>query len=175
MYSFGMLMVPIKKHYGLNQQFTNLIFSLNTGLYFGSGTIANVLCDKFGFRCVIMGASLVTALANASIPFITNSYVVVFVYGVIGGISYGIAYLSSMILLVKYFEKRLGIANGIQMSGSGFGAFLIPFITEFFLSRYDWMFTMIVYGCMMMQCVVLGCLLRKPPSKYVRRPFSDNT
>ena len=154
MYSFGMLMVPMKEHYNLNQQQTNLIYSINTGLYYGSGTIAYALSDKFGFRPVVMIASLITALVNISIPFISSYYMVVFVYGIIGGISFGIAYFSSVILLVKYFEKSLGLANGIQMSGSGVGAFIVPFITNFFLTRYDWMFTIIIYGCMMMQCVL---------------------
>ena len=42
----------------------------------------------------------------------------------------------------------------------GVGGFVIPQITNYLLKAYDWKFNMIIYGCIMMQCVVLGALLK---------------
>jgi hypothetical protein len=35
------------------------------------------------------------------------------------GIAFGCAYLTIFIILVDYFDKKLGIANGMTMAGSG--------------------------------------------------------
>ena len=35
------------------------------------------------------------------------------------GLSTGITYIASLIIITDYFDKKLGIANGITMAGSG--------------------------------------------------------
>ena len=41
-------------------------------------------------------------------------------------------------VLNGWFEKNRGKAIGITMAGTGFGAFLLPPIVEFFISNYGW-------------------------------------
>ena len=53
---------------------------------------------------------------------------------------------------------------------AGLGAFVTPHITRYFINNYDWKFTMIIYGCMIAQCVVLGALMRPLHVKNAAKP-----
>jgi hypothetical protein len=45
--------------------------------------------------------------------FLPSIYYMIFTFGVIGGISFGCTYLTIFIILVDYFDKKLGVANGL--------------------------------------------------------------
>lgn len=51
--------------------------------------------------------------------FLPSFYMIILVFGIIGGTAYGCIYLTSIIIMVDYFDKKLGIANGIMMASSG--------------------------------------------------------
>jgi MFS family permease len=78
----------------------------------------------------------------------------------------GCTYLPSVLIIAMYFDKKRGIATGITMAGSGVGAFVFAPFTEYLLSIFDWRFTMIILGCIVLQCGILGSLMRPvPPTK----------
>lgn len=74
--------------------------------------------------------------------------------------AFGCVYLSSFIILVAYFNEKLGLANGIAMAGSGMGAFAMAPIVEYFVREFEWKITLILIGALTLQCCVLGALLR---------------
>ncbi len=83
-----------------------------------------------------------------------------FVFGIVGGVSYGCSFLTCTIILVSYFDKKLGLANGITMAGSGLGTFAFAPLTKLMLSKLGWKITMCTYGAIVLQCSVLGAFLR---------------
>ena len=85
MYSFGIVMAEIKKNYDTSQGLVNLIYSLNTGLQFCSGTLAFAFADQFGVRAVIMVAGAITALMNLICAFLPDTIYIAIAYGGIGG------------------------------------------------------------------------------------------
>ena len=85
MYSFGIVMAEIKVNYNTSQGLVNLIYSLNTGLLFCSGTVAYALADQFGVRAVVMVAGAVTALCNMILAFLPDAVYIAIAYGGVGG------------------------------------------------------------------------------------------
>ncbi len=79
--------------------------------------------------------------------------------------------MSSFIILVAYFNEKLGLANGIAMAGSGMGAFAMAPIVEYFAREFEWKITLILLGALTLQCAVLGALLR--PFKEQKRVAND--
>ena len=92
----------------------------------------------------------------------------IFTFGVIGGISFGCTYLTCFIILVDFFDKRLGIATGLTMAGSGMGAFAFAPFTQFLITNFGWQDTMVILGSITLQCCVLGALLR-PVEHFQKR------
>lgn len=160
MYSFGLVIGPIKEHYELEDKVANSLTSLNTGFLFCSGPIVAGLTSTFGCRTVIMVGALVTSTLYFLCCFQPTIVPVMIFYGVIGGISTGCTYISSLIVIAEYFDKKIGTATGIVMAGSGVGSAVIPLMFEVINKNYDWKLTISIAACGILLCVILGSFLR---------------
>lgn len=88
------------------------------------------------------------------------------------GLSTGCAYLASLIVITEYFDKKLGIANGITMAGTGVGSFVLAPMIGYLIKKTDWKLTFGICACMILQTVVCGVLMR--PNKPVPVVVSAN-
>jgi MFS family permease len=85
MYSIGILLNEIKKHYDTTQDIVNLIVSFNFGFLYLSGPLAAALCSFFGCRKVIMTSAVVFGLSFVASAFFPNIYFTIVIFGFIGG------------------------------------------------------------------------------------------
>lgn len=166
MYSWGILLEPIKDYYEVNNQKANLLTSIYTGFFLISGPLVSGLIDQFGCRVAIMGGAFVTSLMFFISVFSPNIYVMYITIGFVGGVSTGVFYLASLIIIPEYFDKKKGIATGITMAGSGIGFFVGPPILEKTIKAYGWKITMAGCGAAILVNAFIG-ILSKPlnPSK----------
>ena len=121
-----------------------------------------------------MGGAVVTAAMYMGTVYAPSIYVMMGTYGVVGGISTGCTYIASLIIIAEWFDKKRGIATGITMAGSGVGSFVFPPLVGMLISKYDWRFAMSICACIILQCAVLGALLRPlnpiSSSKIAKKP-----
>ena len=164
MYSFGLVLAEIKLEFNVTEEKTNWLNSLNTGFLFCSGPIVAGLANQFGCRVVVVGGAIVTSIMYAVTAFAPSVYVQMVSFGVIGGISTGCTYLSSLIVIAQYFDKKRGIATGITMAGSGVGAFVFAPLIEFLIKSFKWKYTMCIMAGIILQCALLGILLKPLPN-----------
>jgi MCP family monocarboxylic acid transporter-like MFS transporter 12 len=160
MYSFGLVLKQIKGEFQVEDSKANLLSSLNTGFLFCSGPIVAGLANQFGCRVVVVGGAIVTSLMYVLTAYAPSIYVQMVTYGVVGGISTGCTYIASIIVVAQYFEKKRGIATGITMAGSGVGGFAFAPILEYLIGKFGWKYAVVIMGAIILQCAVLGCLLR---------------
>lgn len=172
MYSFGLVLAEIKLEFNVTEEKTNWLNSLNTGFLFCSGPIVAGLANQFGCRVVVVGGAIVTSVMYAATAFAPNVFVQMVTFGVIGGISTGCTYLSSLIVIAQYFDKKRGIATGITMAGSGVGAFIFAPLIEFLIQQFKWKYTMCIMAGIILLCALLGCLLKPLPNSTPRRRSS---
>ena len=119
MYSFGILLDAIKDYYEISIQKANLLTSLYTGFFLLCGPLVSGIVNQYGCRVAIISGAVVTSLMYFVSIFSPNIYFMYASIGVIGGCSTGIFYISSLIIIAEYFDKKKGIATGITMAGSG--------------------------------------------------------
>ena len=55
-------------------------------------------------------------------------------YGVMGGVGLGLMYAPAVVTVGQYFTRRLNLATGICVCGSGAGTFLLAPITSTLIS-----------------------------------------
>jgi len=159
MYSFGLITTGIKIHYEVSNKKANLITALNSGFLFCSGPIVSGLTNTFGCRIVIMGGAIITSILYFLCCLSPSIEPILFCYGVLGGISTGCTYISSLIVIAEYFDKKIGIATGIVMAGSGVGNFFLPMGIEYFIHNYDWKFALSICASCILLCCGLGAFL----------------
>ena len=160
MYSFGLILSEIKKTTNTPDSQGNLLSSFNTGFLFCSGPIVAGLANQFGCRAVIICGAIVTSICYMLTVFSPSIYLMMIFYGIIGGVSTGCTYISSLIIIAEYFDKKRGVATGITMAGSGVGSFMLAPLLSFLIKKYDWKFTMSICASIILQSAVCGALLR---------------
>jgi OFA family oxalate/formate antiporter-like MFS transporter len=95
-------------------------------------------------------------------------WLLVLTYGVMGGIGLGLAYITPIAMLVKWFPDRRGLITGIAVGGFGFGAVLTGPIAKALLARADnepSVFLPLGLGYLVLG-LVGAALFRNPPPGY---------
>uniref|UniRef100_A0A8I3W8H4 Solute carrier family 16 member 2 n=1 Tax=Callithrix jacchus TaxID=9483 RepID=A0A8I3W8H4_CALJA len=104
--------------------------ALAMGMIFFCSPIVSIFTDRLGCR--------ITATAGAAIAFIglhTSSFTSslslrYFTYGILFGCGCSFAFQPSLVILGHYFQRRLGLANGVVSAGSSIFSMSFPFLIK---------------------------------------------
>lgn len=101
--------------------FSTAIFALGLGAVIG-GRIQ----DRIGPRNVALAGVVLWAFGNILAGLLTTrlgAAALYVTYGVIGGFGLGMAYVSPVAMVTKWFPGHRGLASGLVLTGFGLGAF----------------------------------------------------
>src|SRR5688500_17912577 len=91
-------------------------------LYGLTAPFAAALMERFGIRRVVMGALLVVALGSGLTVFMTTSWQLVLLWGVLVGLGSGSMALSLVATVTgRWFVARRGLVSGILTAGGAAG------------------------------------------------------
>lgn len=83
-------------------------------------------------------------------------------FGVIAGLGLGLCYVTAVVSIAFWFDKRRTLAVGLGACGTGIGTFVYAPLTQFFIDEYAWRgCTLLLAGTFLNMCVC-GCLMRDP-------------
>ncbi|XP_045200630.2 monocarboxylate transporter 13-like [Mercenaria mercenaria] len=176
-WSTGVYNVIFLEEFGQPKSVTAWAGSLPTAVMYGSGPIASMLSNKYGFRPVIMVGGLMVSAGLILSFFATNLFVLFFTFGVLTGAGLGVVYIPAIASVSCYFEKKLSLAAGIATSGVGIGNFLYPAIIRWLVNMYDWKQSFLILGAISLHMCVFGALMRpvKRPEIKEDQPILDIT
>nr|KAF6398012.1 solute carrier family 16 member 4 [Rousettus aegyptiacus] len=118
-------------------QQTGWIGSIMASLSIAAGPLVAIIADTYDDKTVsILGAFLITggfliSSQATSIPFLCVTM------GVLPGLGSAFLYQVAVVLISKYFKKRLALSTAISRAGMGLTFLLAPF-TKFLIDQYDW-------------------------------------
>lgn len=84
-FSFGSFLEPISQEFNVTKAYVALVGSLMSGFYLIAGPFASAVANRYGFRLVAIGGSVLAALAFALANFAMNVEYLCVVFGVLGG------------------------------------------------------------------------------------------
>ncbi|XP_072938307.1 monocarboxylate transporter 9-like [Epargyreus clarus] len=161
-YSFGILHDEFIRYFGESQAKTSWIGSLFIAVPLISGPIMSALIERFGCRTTTMVASVVST-GGFLLAAISNSVELLCVtLGIISGLSMGILYVTSVVSVAFWFDKKRTLAVSIASCGIGFGTLIYSPLTNFFLQNYDWRNTLVLLSGTVLNMCVCGALMREP-------------
>ena len=79
------------------------------------------------------------------------------------GIGYGMIFLTSIVSVSRYFDKRRSLAMGISVCGSGIGSIIFNPLSKWLLDEYGWRGTLLIEAGLVLNCVAFGALYRPLP------------
>ncbi|XP_072013108.1 monocarboxylate transporter 12-like [Amphiura filiformis] len=139
-----------------------------------SAVIGSTLCKVYTIRQV---ALIGTTLATTSFVFASFSTTLWHLYATfaIAGIGLGIVMESTMVILVYYFKKRLGRANGIAHTACGLALFIIPPLAQFLIDQYGWQGALLIIAGLVANSGVGSAVFRPSPIELeIRHKLNNN-
>ena len=143
--------------------------SLGYGFLFVIGPVTTVLCEHFGCRVMACTGSVLTFLSLLLTSFATSIPRMYFTFGVLWGTGGSFLFFSGLLVLRFYFSRNHSFANGITMTGAGFGTLVFNIILQELDSKYGWRGGMRTISVFAALTFLGGCAYIPPPVDYL--PF----
>lgn len=177
-YAWSVFKSPLEQTLGLSGTLSALPFTVGIVVLGLSAAFGGTWVERKGPRWAMFVAMvcfssgfLLSALGMA----ISQYWLVVGGYGLVGGIGLGIGYISPVSTLIKWFPDRPGMATGIAIMGFGGGALIAAPWSSQMLATYGTStggvaMTFLVHGLVYAVFMSLGALLVRVPPEGWRPP-----
>jgi predicted MFS family arabinose efflux permease len=118
----GVLIDPLHAEFGWSVATVSGAVAVNMALYGLTAPFAAALMERFGLRRVVVTALLVVAVGSGLTVFMTASWQLVLLWGVLVGMGTGSMALSLVATVTgRWFVARRGLVSGVLTAGSATG------------------------------------------------------
>ena len=137
------------------------------------GPLATSLCERLGCRIVTICGGLICIAGLLLSSLVTNLLPLYLTYGLMFGSGTSLCYFPTIIVLSKYFKRRIAVVNGLVTAGSGVGTLVIgPGVQALFL-RFGVSSTFRIVAGIFSLVILCGATFRPVPAKYSQ--YNDRT
>lgn len=135
----GVLMVPLEEAFGWDRATISLAVSINMLLFGFMGPFAAAAMERFGLRRVLIGALLTVATGALLTIFMTASWHLVLLWGVVVGLGTGsMATVLAATVANRWFVQRRGLVIGVLTAASATGQLVFLPVMAWLATHYGW-------------------------------------
>jgi MFS family permease len=167
LFSASLFIKPITEELGFGRGTLSTAFGINFVLSAIATPIFGRLLDLRGVRAMMLPTITLYALATAALALLPASVPALFVmYGIVG--AFGVAQTPTPYgkVVSWWFDRRRGIALGIALAGIGLGTIIVPQLTRFLMTQFNWRIGYVGLGCAVLIFALLpnALIIREPPN-----------
>lgn len=135
----GVMMDPLHREFGWSISTISLAVAVNMLLYGLTAPFAAALMERFGIRRVVTAALLVVAAGSGLTVFMTASWQLVLLWGVLVGLGVGSMALGLVATVTgRWFVTRRGLVSGVLTAGGAAGGLVfLPLVSQV-SEQYGW-------------------------------------
>ncbi|XP_077986216.1 monocarboxylate transporter 13-like [Glandiceps talaboti] len=159
-YSFSVLYVAFLDAFGESKADTAWVGSILIFLYGLASPFGVTLARKIGHRRTAMFSGFLVFIGLFTSSFASHLVILYFTYGIVIGTGCGLAFMTCVEIISVYFKRRLTIALGIAMAGTGAGQFVLSLFSQYLLDIYGWRGTLLIFSALSLNICVAGALMR---------------
>lgn len=161
-FSFGTLYTEFVEEFQASKSSTSWIGSLFLSVPLMTGPLMSALVDKYGCRAMTILGGFVSA-GGFILSYFAKSVVVMYLtFGVISGMGLGLTYITAVVSIAFWFDKKRNLAVGLGACGTGIGTFVYAPFTTMLIFEYGWRWTVILLAGTLLNMCVCGALMRDP-------------
>ncbi|MGK2867123.1 MAG: MFS transporter [Mycobacterium sp.] len=169
----GVMMNPLHHEFGWSHGTVGVAMAVNMTLYGVTAPFAAALMDRFGIRPVLAGALVLIASGSALSVFMTASWQLVLLWGVLVGIGTGAISMGFVATVAtRWFEARRGLVTGVLTAASATGQLIfLPVVAEV-TTRHGWRWASLIVAAAALAVVPLVVLfMRNRPQDIGLTPY----
>lgn len=155
MYTWSIWVKPIITEYGWNTDQVAMMGNLMLGLFIAGVAIAGQLFPRLGARKVALIGSICFGGFITISAFVKIPVLMLFTYGVMGGIGVGFIYVVGQFTLSAWFPERRGLVLGIFLALFGLSPTVFSAPLNSLIGTIGVQSTMFAMGCM----ILIVCLV----------------
>src|SRR3954465_14132078 len=124
-YAWSVFNKPLQAEFGWSKSQVVLPFEVAIGTIFIGTFVGGRIQDRRGPRPVALAGVVLYSVGIMLASLVSSKdqlWLLVLTYGVMGGIGLGLAYITPIAMLAKWFPDKRGLITGIAVGGFGFGA-----------------------------------------------------
>ncbi|HVL84895.1 MAG TPA: MFS transporter [Pseudonocardia sp.] len=135
----GVLLEPLQAEFGWSTSTISAAVAVNLALYGLTSPFAAALMERFGIRRVVTAALLVVAAGSGLTVFMTVSWQLVLLWGVLVGLGTGAMALALVATVTgRWFVARRGLVSGVLTAGGAAGQLVFLPLVAVVAQRYGW-------------------------------------
>jgi MFS family permease len=171
--SMGVMLVPFELEFGWTRSAISLAVSVNLVLYGVTAPFAAALMERFGIRQVAIVALSLISLGTGLTVFMTASWQLVLLWGVLVGLGVGsTALVFGALIANRWFVKRKGLVIGILGAAWATGQLVfLPVITAS-IDAFGWRSSSLAIAAMSALLIpVVWLVIADRPADVGKRPY----
>lgn len=161
-FSFGLLFLEFLKEFQASKSATSWIGSLFMAVPLMAGPICSALVDRYGCRWMTIIGGFISGLGFVLSTFCKNIYLMYITFGLIAGLGLGLCYVTAVVSIAYWFDKKRTLATSLGACGTGIGTFVYAPMTQYFITEYGWRGTVLLLAGTLFNMCVCGAAMRDP-------------
>uniref|UniRef100_A0A182IUD1 Major facilitator superfamily (MFS) profile domain-containing protein n=1 Tax=Anopheles atroparvus TaxID=41427 RepID=A0A182IUD1_ANOAO len=161
-FSFGLIYTELLAYFGESKSKTAWIGSLFIAVPLLSGPIMSNLVDRYGCRKMTMIGGFTGGLGFVLASYCQSIEQLYFTFGILAGVGLGVGYVTVVVSVAFWFDKRRTFATGIGASGTGIGTFVYAPLCQWLINNFGWRGTTLILAGTLFNIVAMGALMRDP-------------
>ncbi|XP_063958070.1 monocarboxylate transporter 13-like isoform X2 [Lytechinus pictus] len=126
--------------------------------------LGGALSQRYGCRPIAIIGGLISSGATFGAAFSPNLPILIILI-CICGVGMSMTFAPCPAVLGFYFDRHLGFASGIMMSGVGAGILIFPPIIQALCNSYGWQGALLITSAIFAHCSICGMSYRPTPAE----------
>ncbi|XP_053675478.1 monocarboxylate transporter 9 [Anopheles nili] len=161
-FSFGLIYTELLDYFGESKSKTAWIGSLFIAVPLLAGPIMSNLVDRYGCRKMTMLGGFISGIGFVLASFCQSVEQLYFTFGILSGVGLGFGYVTVVVCVAFWFDKRRTFATGIGASGTGIGTFVYAPLCQWLINNFGWRGATLILAGTLFNMVAMGALMRDP-------------
>lgn len=161
-FSYGLVNERLVIFFGKTEAQTSIIGSLFISVPLIAGPIMSALVDRYGCRKMTVLGSIASTIGFIAAAFSNSVEVLYVTFGLMAGLGMGLLYVTAVVSIAFWFDKRRNLAVGLGSCGVGFGTFIYSPLTTYLLENFGWRGTLVLLAGTVLNVCVCGMVMKDP-------------
>jgi MFS family permease len=171
-FSFGVFFKSLVSEFGLTRAETSGVYSLYMILCCVFSIVSGWGADKFSPRILISLMGLFTGFSLILTSQAQSLWQLFVVYSFLLAIGTSGIFVVSTSIIIRWFDKKRGLAIGLTTSGAGLGTVIMAPFAAYLIVTLGWRMSYIVMGMIAWLFIIpLALLLRREPCEMGLLPY----